>query len=51
MAVDMTALIGDLAAETRDLDALLAPLAGPDWDLPTPAEGWAGCWCRGWPAT
>jgi uncharacterized protein (TIGR03084 family) len=41
MAVDMTALIGDLAAETRDLDALLAPLAGPDWDLPTPAEGWA----------
>ena len=41
MAVDMRALISDLAAETSDLDALLAPLAGPDWDLPTPAEGWA----------
>ncbi|HEV8277996.1 MAG TPA: maleylpyruvate isomerase family mycothiol-dependent enzyme, partial [Streptosporangiaceae bacterium] len=37
----MTALIRDLAAETRDLDAMLAPLAGPEWDLPTPAEGWA----------
>src|SRR5256714_12297496 len=41
MAIDMTALVGALAAETGDLDALLAPLAGPDWDLPTPAEGWA----------
>ncbi len=41
MAVDMTALVSDLAAETRDLDAMLAPLADPDWDLPTPAEGWA----------
>jgi uncharacterized protein (TIGR03084 family) len=41
MAVDMAALTSDLAAETRDLDAMLAPLPGPDWDLPTPAAGWA----------
>jgi uncharacterized protein (TIGR03084 family) len=41
MAVDLAALTGDLAAETRDLDAMLAPLADPDWDLATPAAGWA----------
>ncbi len=41
MAVDMAALTADLAAETRDLDGMLAPLADADWDLPTPAAGWA----------
>jgi uncharacterized protein (TIGR03084 family) len=41
MAVDMAALTADLAAETRDLDGMLAPLADTDWDLPTPAAGWA----------
>ena len=41
MAVDMAALTADLAAETRDLDAMLAPLPSADWDLPTPAAGWA----------
>ena len=41
MAVDMAALTADLAAETEDLTAMLAPLAGKDWELPTPAAGWA----------
>jgi uncharacterized protein (TIGR03084 family) len=41
MAVDMAALTADLAAETSDLTAILAPLADADWDLPTPAAGWA----------
>lgn len=41
MAVDMAALTADLAAETEDLFAMLAPLADEDWDLPTPAAGWA----------
>ena len=40
MAADMAALTADLAAETRDLDAMLAPLAGANWELPTPAAGW-----------
>jgi len=33
----------DLEAEYRDLKALVGPLASdaPEWDLPTPAEGWA----------
>jgi uncharacterized protein (TIGR03084 family) len=41
MAVDMAALTADLAAETEDLFAMLTPLADADWDLPTPAAGWA----------
>jgi uncharacterized protein (TIGR03084 family) len=41
MAADMAVLAADLAAETGELTALLAPLAGEQWDLPTPAAGWA----------
>jgi uncharacterized protein (TIGR03084 family) len=33
-------LVNDLEAEMRVLDALLASLDGPAWDLPSPAEGW-----------
>ena len=41
MPADMGALTADLAAETADLTAILAPLARSQWDLPTPAAGWA----------
>jgi uncharacterized protein (TIGR03084 family) len=41
MATDMAALIGDLAAESAELTAMLVPLADDQWDLPTPAAGWA----------
>ncbi len=34
-------LVADLAAEHEALDAVVAPLAEPQWDLPTPAAGWA----------
>jgi uncharacterized protein (TIGR03084 family) len=38
--VSMEALCADLAAETRDLRALVAPLSEPEWRQPTPAPGW-----------
>ncbi len=41
MPADMGALTADLAAETADLTAILSPLAPSQWELPTPAEGWA----------
>jgi uncharacterized protein (TIGR03084 family) len=41
MPADIGALAADLAAETDDLLAVLAPLAPPQWELPTPAAGWA----------
>ena len=41
MAVDMAALVADLAAESAELTAILGPLAPGDWDRPTPADGWA----------
>jgi uncharacterized protein (TIGR03084 family) len=41
MALTMTALLGDLAAESAELTAMLAPLAAAQWELPTPAAGWA----------
>jgi uncharacterized protein (TIGR03084 family) len=41
MAVSMAALVADLAAESADLTRLLVPLAPADWELPTPAAGWA----------
>jgi len=41
MAVDMAALVADLAAESSALTVLLVPLAPADWDRPTPADGWA----------
>ncbi|MHA3701666.1 TIGR03084 family metal-binding protein [Jatrophihabitans sp. YIM 134969] len=36
----LTGLLGDLAAESADLDALLAHLPAERWAKPTPAEGW-----------
>ncbi|MBX7264808.1 TIGR03084 family protein [Micromonospora sp. Llam7] len=38
--VDLTALLTDLAAESEQLDALVAPLPAQDWARQTPAEGW-----------
>ncbi|MHA3701852.1 TIGR03084 family metal-binding protein [Jatrophihabitans sp. YIM 134969] len=41
MPVDLPALLDDLAAESADLDAVLASLDVVQWSLPTPAEGWS----------
>ena len=41
MAVNLAPLCEDLAAETADLAAILAPLGEPVWDRPTPAPGWS----------
>lgn len=38
--VDLTALLTDLAAESEQLDALVAALPPDGWDRPTPAPGW-----------
>ncbi|MFU8873891.1 TIGR03084 family metal-binding protein [Micromonospora sp. SL4-19] len=38
--VDLTALLTDLAAESEQLDALVAALPPQAWDRPTPAPGW-----------
>jgi len=40
MAVDMTALAGDVAAESAVTRALIAGLDGAGWHTPTPAAGW-----------
>ena len=40
-APDINEICDDLAAEHADLDALVAPLDASQWDLMTPAEGWA----------
>jgi uncharacterized protein (TIGR03084 family) len=37
----MAELLDDLRAETASLEALLDRLRPPDWELPTPAAGWA----------
>ncbi|MGP3956502.1 TIGR03084 family metal-binding protein [Nonomuraea sp. 3N208] len=37
----MAELLGDLRAETASFEALLQPLRDEDWELATPAEGWA----------
>jgi len=34
------ALLADLAAEERSLDAVVADLTEDQWRTPTPAEGW-----------
>jgi uncharacterized protein (TIGR03084 family) len=34
-------LLADLAAETEQVDAMVAGLAAADWEMPTPAAGWA----------
>ncbi|MGW1448766.1 TIGR03084 family metal-binding protein [Micromonospora sp. NPDC002411] len=39
--VDLTDLLADLAAESAQLDALVAPLPAADWARPTPAPGWS----------
>ncbi|PZG08126.1 TIGR03084 family protein [Micromonospora craterilacus] len=38
--VDLTALLTDLAAESEQLDALVAGLPPQEWGQPTPAPGW-----------
>ncbi|HEY3008609.1 MAG TPA: TIGR03084 family metal-binding protein [Micromonosporaceae bacterium] len=38
--VDLAEILGDLAAESSDLDGLVAPLAEADWTRPTPSPGW-----------
>jgi uncharacterized protein (TIGR03084 family) len=40
MPADLSALTADLMAESASLEEILGPLAPPDWQLPTPAEGW-----------
>ena len=40
MAVEMAALVADLAAESADLDRVLAALPAHGWATPTPAVGW-----------
>src|SRR6478609_9114563 len=37
---DLGAVLADLADETADLDALVAPLPAAEWRRPTPAPGW-----------
>jgi uncharacterized protein (TIGR03084 family) len=37
----MAELLGDLRAETASFESLLRPLREEDWELATPAEGWA----------
>ncbi|MEU7585894.1 TIGR03084 family metal-binding protein [Micromonospora sp. NPDC049230] len=39
--VDQTDLLADLAAESAQLDSLVAPLPAADWVRPTPAPGWS----------
>ena len=36
----MDPICDDLEAESADLLSILGPLSAPDWDQPTPAEGW-----------
>ncbi|MGW0504736.1 TIGR03084 family metal-binding protein [Micromonospora sp. NPDC003241] len=38
--VDLAVLLTDLAAESAQLDALVAPLPEAEWERPTPAAGW-----------
>lgn len=38
--VDLTDLLTDLAAESAELDSLVAPLSTADWARSTPAPGW-----------
>src|SRR5258706_5289157 len=40
-APDINEICDDLAGEHADLDALVAPLDASQWDLATPAAGWA----------
>ncbi|SDC68766.1 TIGR03084 family protein [Geodermatophilus telluris] len=40
MAVDLAVLVADLAAESADLDRVLAALDDAAWATPTPSTGW-----------
>jgi uncharacterized protein (TIGR03084 family) len=40
MPADLSTLTADLVAESASLEEILGLLAPPDWQLPTPAEGW-----------
>jgi uncharacterized protein (TIGR03084 family) len=41
MVADPGPMVADLRAESDDLDALVAPLAGARWADPTPSPGWS----------
>ena len=41
MPADMSALLADLAAESEVIAQMLSGLSPEDYELPTPAEGWA----------
>lgn len=41
MAVELADLLTDLVAETREVSDLVTVLPEADWELPTPAPGWA----------
>jgi uncharacterized protein (TIGR03084 family) len=41
MAVAIDEILDDLVDESQSLSDVLAPLAPQQWDLPTPAAGWA----------
>jgi len=41
MAITMVALVDDLAAESAQLTYILAALTDEQWEMPTPAVGWA----------
>lgn len=34
-------VVGDLEAEQAELDSIVAPIMTPEWDKPTPADGWS----------
>lgn len=38
---DLDAVLADLRDESATLDALVAPLPTPEWQRPTPAQGWS----------
>jgi uncharacterized protein (TIGR03084 family) len=40
MAIDRAVVLADLAAESEDLDRMVAGLPDEGWATPTPAEGW-----------
>ena len=41
MTTSLPALLGDLECEYADLRGMVDPLEATEWDLPTPAAGWA----------
>jgi uncharacterized protein (TIGR03084 family) len=41
LVVELTVVLADLAAESAELDAIVAGAGWPAWSLPTPAPGWS----------